>query len=606
MEAVPACSVRLTTAYRRPQRNASAPRSRPAAALRALIRCRSSGPGTAPARIGSPHARPAARRPRPARRPDRRLDHPARPVHGSRPGALRRRLHDADRQRAAVGDARPPGRGQEVFTGDPATMHAGKANLVLRPLLGHASVLLLDGPQHMPQRKLMLPPFHGSRMAGYEALVREIAARARRGLAARRRRPALTAAAGDHARRRAARDLRRRGRRERLAACATDCGAMLGRRDQRRRRCSTMSGDRPAATSSARGSSGAGSSPSTSCCSSRSPSAAAPPGDDVLSLLLAARHDDGTPMTDRELRDELVTLLVAGHETTATALGWTVERLVRTPGGWDALRAGGEDYAEAAAKEALRLRPVLPVVAAPPPGAGDDRRARAGGRDRRRALDLPRPPPPGALPGPGDVPARALPRARPAGRDLHVDPVRRRRAPLPRRRLRADGAARRARRGRRAGRGRAGPAAAGTDRTTRDHPDPGARRRGRLELAWGGPDGHERRQPPRAVPDRRELARLPRVLRAPGVDRHLRRAADERDLRLRLDAGEDPHRPRRRADGRGLGRRACPAARRSPPTTRRSAPRAPTCSSSSGRTCSRSSRRSATPTCPSRATRPTT
>ena len=67
-------------------------------------------------------------------------------------------------------------------------------------------------------------------------------------------------------------------------------------------------------------------------------------------------------MSDRELRDELVTLLVAGHETTATALAWTVERLIRTDGGWDRLRAGGDEYAEAAAKEALRLRPVLPVV----------------------------------------------------------------------------------------------------------------------------------------------------------------------------------------------------------------------------------------------------
>jgi cytochrome P450 len=88
----------------------------------------------------------------------------------------------------------------------------------------------------------------------------------------------------------------------------------------------------------------------------------AEPGDDVLSLLLEARGEDGEPMTDAELRDELVTLLVAGHETTATALSWTAERLVRHPGGWAALRAGGEEYAEAAGKEALRLRPVLPVV----------------------------------------------------------------------------------------------------------------------------------------------------------------------------------------------------------------------------------------------------
>src|SRR5215217_5711613 len=64
---------------------------------------------------------------------------------------------------------------REVFTGDPEVLHAGKANLILRPLVGHASVLLLDGPEHLRQRKLMLPPFHGARMAGYEALVREIA-----------------------------------------------------------------------------------------------------------------------------------------------------------------------------------------------------------------------------------------------------------------------------------------------------------------------------------------------------------------------------------------------------------------------------------------------
>ena len=58
--------------------------------------------------------------------------------------------------------------------------------------------------------------------------------------------------------------------------------------------------------------------------------------DDILSLLLEARHEDGEPMTDQELRDELMTLLVAGHETTATALAWAIERLVRHP---DELRA---------------------------------------------------------------------------------------------------------------------------------------------------------------------------------------------------------------------------------------------------------------------------
>ncbi len=84
---------------------------------------------------------------------------------------------------------------------------------------------------------------------------------------------------------------------------------------------------------------------------------------DVLSRLLAARDDNGRPMTDQELRDELITMLEAGHETTATGLAWTFERLLRNPRVLDKLRAeldtGQETYLDAVVKEGLRTRPVV-------------------------------------------------------------------------------------------------------------------------------------------------------------------------------------------------------------------------------------------------------
>jgi cytochrome P450 family 135 len=88
--------------------------------------------------------------------------------------------------------------------------------------------------------------------------------------------------------------------------------------------------------------------------------------DDVLSMLLSARDEDGRPMTDRELRDELVTLLVAGHETTASALSWGFKQLLRAPDVLERVtRAAVEDdgaYLEATVKEILRRRPVLPIA----------------------------------------------------------------------------------------------------------------------------------------------------------------------------------------------------------------------------------------------------
>src|SRR5215211_7449357 len=248
---------------------------------------------------------------------------------------------------------------REVFTGDPAVLHAGKANVILRPLLGRASVLLLDGPEHLRQRKLMLPPFHGSRMAGYRDMV---AAIAREHVARWPRGEPLALA-------------------PRMQAITLDVvlRVIFGvrdapRLDSLRERLRTMV-DRITSGPSMLAMASAGPdlierariyrptiAPVDELLREQIRERRADPGDDVLSLLLAAHHEDGSPMTEQELRDELVTLLVAGHETTATALSWTAERLVRTPGGWQALKDGGEEYAEAAGKEALRLRPVVPIV----------------------------------------------------------------------------------------------------------------------------------------------------------------------------------------------------------------------------------------------------
>jgi cytochrome P450 family 135 len=83
----------------------------------------------------------------------------------------------------------------------------------------------------------------------------------------------------------------------------------------------------------------------------------------VLAVLRSARHEDGSPPSREELRDQLVTLLAAGHETTAGALGWALERLARHPGVLARVRAGDEAYLDATIKEVLRVRPVLSIVA---------------------------------------------------------------------------------------------------------------------------------------------------------------------------------------------------------------------------------------------------
>jgi cytochrome P450 len=258
---------------------------------------------------------------------------------------------------------------KQVFTGDPAIYHAGAANIILLPFLGHKSVLLLDGAQHLSQRKLLLPPFHGEKMRRHVELMDEIAEREvaswPRGVpfAAHPRMQGVTLEVimrivfgVDEGDPRLA-ELRRRLR-SFLESTANprEMRKLLiyGPEKAEQRRIYAHVLDPvdeiiAAVIADRRG---------------RDDLAER---DDVLSMLLLARHEDGAPMDAVELRDELVTLLVAGHETTATALAWALERLTRHPAALerltDEVRTGeGDEYVDGVIRETLRLRPVIPFV----------------------------------------------------------------------------------------------------------------------------------------------------------------------------------------------------------------------------------------------------
>jgi cytochrome P450 family 135 len=253
---------------------------------------------------------------------------------------------------------------KQVFTGDPKVFHAGEGNDILRPLLGENSVLVLDDAPHMSQRKLLLPPFHGRRMAGYEDTMREIAAREieswptgvpyqlRPRMQAMTLEIILETVFGVHGG-------------ERLTELREALRSFLDMLTNPRFLVPLLAvgPDRLRAFPSFRRRVDRVAALIVGEIHERRAAADLAERDDILSLLVEARHEDGSPMSDAEIHDELLTLLVAGHETTATALSWAVERLVRHPDKLDRLRAEvetGEDaYLTATIQETLRLRPVI-------------------------------------------------------------------------------------------------------------------------------------------------------------------------------------------------------------------------------------------------------
>jgi cytochrome P450 len=264
-----------------------------------------------------------------------------------------------------------PDQVKQIFTAPADVLHPGEGARVLEPVVGSNSVLLLDESAHMEQRKLMLPAFHGERMALLKDLMTEVAEREvldwPRGtpIEMHPRMQALTlevilrAVFGlqpgprlDTLREQlrlmlefgdrpislvppdpngtAAKVLGRVGPFAKFVRMQERADALIFELIDERRR----SGDG---------------------------------GDDVLAMLLEARHEDGSPMDDQELRDELMTLLVAGHETTASALAWTFSRLPHYPQvlarlSDDIATDDGDDYLTATIHEIMRRRPVLPNV----------------------------------------------------------------------------------------------------------------------------------------------------------------------------------------------------------------------------------------------------
>ena len=257
---------------------------------------------------------------------------------------------------------------KEVFTASPQVLHAGKGNEILATALGEHSVLILDEDEHMRHRKLLLPSFHGERLAAQAATIQRIAERE-----VERIPRDSTFSMRDHTQKIALEVILEivlgtestGEEHDVLADHATSTlewigkpfrllpPGLLGPRHPLVRRMYKPVLD-PLDESLYRLIAGRRKEPDLE------------EREDMLSMLLTARDEQGNSMTDVEVRDEIVTLVVAGHETTATALAWAFERLAHTEGSTEALHRAvtdGDDlYLTAVSQETLRLRPVLDVV----------------------------------------------------------------------------------------------------------------------------------------------------------------------------------------------------------------------------------------------------
>ena len=261
---------------------------------------------------------------------------------------------------------------RSLFTAKPEQAPSLTGESPLRPIVGPNSVLTSVGPRHLRQRKLLLPPFHGEAIARYEQMISDATEReidrwpVGKPFALAPRMQAITLdviMAGifgiegrprpgtpEHALRVAVRSI--------VTASTWKVSQLV--------ELMNIGSDEPVGFT--RAGLALVDRPTYAVIASRR--AVSDLGDrrDILSLLLQARTEDGEALTDQELRDELLTLVLAGHETTANSLAWTWERLLRTPEAHERLIAavrGGEqadEVVEATITESMRSRPVIPII----------------------------------------------------------------------------------------------------------------------------------------------------------------------------------------------------------------------------------------------------
>ena len=239
--------------------------------------------------------------------------------------------------------------------------------LTLEPVMGSRSVLLLEGDEHLSRRKVMLPAFHGERMRQYDSLIADVTR-------SEIDRWVVGTTFPVHERMqgvtlevilRAVFGITDSSRLERMRGLLAQMLADLASpRLQLRVLLSRRFGRRDPMEDVRRQGKAADDLIQSEITERReNPEVER---DDILSMLMAARFDDGREISDEELRDQLITLLLAGHETTATALAWTFDLLLRHSSALAKLRAELEsdedEYLRAVIAEALRLRPVVPLA----------------------------------------------------------------------------------------------------------------------------------------------------------------------------------------------------------------------------------------------------